>query len=51
MAGLMAGAMGASVYAFACPEHAAAFMAVWYCLGILVSAALGAVTGPRFLRW
>jgi len=51
MAGLLAGASGASVYAFACPEHAAAFMAVWYCLGILVSAALGAVIGPRFLRW
>jgi hypothetical protein len=51
MVGLLAGAMGAGVYAFACPEHAAAFMAVWYCLGILVSAALGAVIGPRFLRW
>ena len=51
MAGLLAGALGAAVYAFACPEHAAAFMAAWYCLGMLTSAALGAVVGPRFLKW
>jgi hypothetical protein len=51
MSGLLAGALGATVYAFACPEHAAAFMAVWYCLGILASGALGALIGPRFLKW
>lgn len=51
MAGLLAGALGAAVYAFACPERAAAFMAVWYCLGILASGALGALIGPRFLKW
>ena len=51
MAGILAGALGATVYAFACPEHAAAFLAVWYCLGILASGALGALIGPRFLKW
>lgn len=51
MAGLLAGALGATIYALACPEHAAAFMAVWYCLGILASAALGALAGPRVFKW
>lgn len=51
MAGLLAGSVGATVYAFACPEHAAVFMAVWYCLGILGSAAIGALVGPRLLKW
>jgi hypothetical protein len=51
LAGLLAGALGAAVYAFACPEHSAAFMAVWYCLGMVSSAALGALVGPRLLKW
>lgn len=51
MAGLLAGSLGAAVYAFACPEHTAAFMAAWYCLGMLSSAAIGGLIGPRLLKW
>jgi hypothetical protein len=50
-AGLLAGAAGASVYAFTCPEQTAAFMVTWYDAGILAAGAIGALVGPRLLRW
>jgi hypothetical protein len=50
-AGLFAGAVGAVVYAFHCPELAAPFLATWYVLGMLVPTALGALLGPFVLRW
>lgn len=50
-AGLLAGAVGAVVYTLHCPELAAPFLGVWYTLGILIPAALGAALGPRLLRW
>ena len=49
--GLFAGATGAVVYAFHCPELAAPFLGIWYILGMLIPAALGALLGPRVLRW
>lgn len=50
-AGLLAGAAGAFVYAFHCPEMAAPFIAVWYVLGMLAPVVAGAVAGARLLRW
>jgi hypothetical protein len=50
-AGAMAGGAGAAVYALHCPELEAPFLAVWYVLGIAVPVALGALLGPRLLRW
>ena len=50
-AGLFAGAAGAVVYTFHCPELAAPFLATWYVLGMLIPTALGALVGPRVLRW
>lgn len=50
-AGLLAGALGALVYALHCPESAASFVAVWYVLGIAMPTLAGAVLGPRLLRW
>ncbi len=49
--GLLAGALGAAGYALACQETSPSFIAVWYTLGILMTGALGAVLGPRVLRW
>lgn len=49
--GLFAGALGACGYALHCPESSAAFVAVWYSLGILLAGSLGALLGPRLLRW
>jgi hypothetical protein len=50
-AGLLAGAAGAFVYCFHCNEEAAPFIAIWYTLGIGVTAGLGALLGRHFLRW
>ncbi len=50
-AGLLGGGLGATVYGLYCQETAAAFTAAWYTLGVAVWAAVGAVVGPRVLRW
>ena len=49
--GLMAGATAATVYGLHCDEVTAAFTATWYTLGIGACAAIGALLGPRVLRW
>lgn len=51
VAGWLAGAVGAAVYALHCPEMQAPFLAVWYVLGMATCAGLGAVAGRRWLRW
>lgn len=50
-AGLLSGAGGALVYALYCTEMAAPFLAIWYLLGMLIPAVVGALIGPRLLRW
>lgn len=50
-AGLLAGAVGALGYSVACPVESIYFIALWYSLGILLTAALGAAIGSRALRW
>jgi len=50
-AGLLAGAIGAGAYALACTELAMSFVAAWYTQGMLMAGALGALLGPRVLRW
>jgi len=51
LAGLLAGAAGASVYGLHCTESSALFVAFWYTLGISLTAALGALCGRYALRW
>lgn len=51
MAGLLAGAAGAFIYALHCDESAAAFVALWYTLGIAAMGVLGALLGRVLLRW
>jgi hypothetical protein len=50
-AGVLAGSLGALVYALHCPESAEPFLAVWYLLGIAMPTLAGAFMGPRWLRW
>jgi len=50
-AGLTAGGIGAAAYALHCSEDSAPFLATWYSLGIFVTAGLGALLAPRWLRW
>jgi hypothetical protein len=49
--GLLAGAVGALVYALHCTEMAAPFLGLWYVAGMLIPASIGALLGPRLLRW
>jgi hypothetical protein len=51
VAGLAAGAIAALLYALYCGEVSAAFVLLWYTLGMLAAAALGALLGPSLLRW
>jgi len=51
VAGIAAGAAGAWVYSWFCTENGMPFVLIWYSLGILLTGALGALTGPRLLRW
>lgn len=50
-AGLAAGACAATIYGLHCPEVSATFVITWYSLGMMTAAALGALVGPRLLRW
>jgi len=50
-AGLLAGAIGAIGYSFACPETSLTFVAIWYTAGIVITGLVGRVAGPVVLRW
>ena len=50
-AGLASGAWAATLYCLHCPEVSAVFVLTWYTLGILLAAGVGALLGPRLLRW
>jgi hypothetical protein len=50
-AGLLAAGLAATVYGLHCPEHTAAFVAVWYTLGMGLVAVLGAALGRFTFRW
>jgi len=49
--GLLSGAVATLAYCLHCPEMGVAFWGVWYVLGMLVPTAIGAMLGPRLLRW
>lgn len=51
LAGLTSGATAAVLYALYCPETTATFLVSWYTLGIFVAGLIGAIFGPRLLRW
>ena len=50
-AGLLSGAIGTLVYCLHCPELDAPFIGFWYLAGMLIPTAVGALLGPRLLRW
>ena len=49
--GVLTGAIAATAYGLHCPEATAAFVAVWYTLGVLAAGLIGALIGRFALRW
>ena len=51
IAGLLAGALGATAYAFHCPDDSVPFIAFWYASMVGLCSWVGALLGPKLLRW
>jgi hypothetical protein len=51
MLGLFSGAVGALIYSLYCPELDPSFVVIWYSLGMLIPAAIGALLGRKLLAW
>jgi hypothetical protein len=49
--GLLAGAIGATLYATHCLDDSPLFVALWYTPAVLFITVLGAFAGQRLLRW
>jgi hypothetical protein len=50
-AGLLSGALSASLYIAHCPDDSPLFVAAWFTLAIAISTGVGALAGRRLLRW
>jgi hypothetical protein len=51
VAGLVAGAIGATVYSFSCPSDSWVFVFLGYSGAVALCSIIGAQLGPRLLRW
>ncbi len=51
MLGLFSGGAAALMYSMYCPEVEPMFLAIWYSLGMLIPAAVGALLGRKLLAW
>ena len=51
VAGLLAAAIGAAIYAAHCPDDSPLFIATWYSLAIAIVTLAGAIAGRLALRW
>ncbi len=50
-AGLLSGALSATLYISHCPDDSPIFVAAWFTLAIVIATGLGALAGSRVLRW
>jgi hypothetical protein len=51
VAGLLSAGLAAALYASHCTDDSPLFVAVWYTLAVVIVAVLGALIGPRVLRY
>lgn len=51
MAGLAAAGLATTLYSLFCTEDSPLFYVPWYGVGMLITTALGALAGHRWLRW
>jgi hypothetical protein len=50
-AGLLSGAVAASLYIAHCPDDSPLFVAAWFTLAIAIATGIGTLAGSRLLRW
>lgn len=50
-AGLLSGALSATLYISHCPDDSPIFVAAWFTLAIAIVTGIGALAGGRVLRW
>jgi hypothetical protein len=50
-AGALAGGIAVITYAMHCPIDSMGYVLAWYPLAVLICAGVGALVGPRLLRW
>ena len=51
IAGVLSGAVGATLYALTCPDDSALFVVTWYSIAIIAVTAASTYIGSRILRW
>jgi hypothetical protein len=51
VAGLLAGGLGAALYAAHCTDDSPLFVATWYTIAIAGVTIVGSLLGRYFLRW
>ena len=51
MGGLLAGSLGAAIFAMHCTNDSPLFVAIWYALAIGLMSMFGLVVGRHALRW
>ncbi len=51
MTGLFSGGLAACIYCLHCPELSPVFVAIWYLLGTMIPAIVGAILGRKILSW
>ncbi len=51
VAGLLAGGIAATFYAAQCTDDSPLFVATWYTIAAALVSAIGALAGPRVLRF
>ena len=51
MAGLFSGGFAACIFSLSCTEMSPVFIGIWYLIGMLIPACVGALLGKTFLKW
>lgn len=51
VSGLLAGGIGATLYAANCTDDSPLFVATWYTIAIAIVTLVGSIAGARLLRW
>jgi hypothetical protein len=51
MAGLFSGGFAACIFSLSCTEMSPVYIGIWYLIGMLIPAFIGALVGKQLLKW